>query len=234
MVTSGKVYQMQTPPTVTSEVTALSVAVVVGNEILCRGIEAVLRSLPAIGSVYRCASGDEAVALFQAERFDFVIVAPSDAGWLENGRRPIANAGTMILLLVDESSLHDPAVYAAMPVDGFLSQQDLSADTLHSTFHRCQLGELPMPRALTRALLAQADEPARGQRTRGVNLTGREMEALELLVKGLSNKQIARRLSISSHGAKRLVASVMLKLDSPNRTAAAVNAIRAGIVECSE
>jgi len=69
-------------------------------------------------------------------------------------------------------------------------------------------------------------------RSRPVSLTSREVEALTLLVKGMSNKQIARRLAISGHGAKRLVASILLKLDSPNRTTAAVAAIKAGIIDC--
>jgi DNA-binding NarL/FixJ family response regulator len=86
-----------------------------------------------------------------------------------------------------------------------------------------------MPPALARALLARAEAPV--QRSRTVKLTGREVETLALLVRGMSNKQIARRLAISSHGAKRLVASIMLKLDSPNRTTAVVNAIKAGIVD---
>jgi DNA-binding CsgD family transcriptional regulator len=86
-----------------------------------------------------------------------------------------------------------------------------------------------MPPDLVRALLEWA-ERGRQARSRSVNLTGRERETLGLLVKGLSNKQIARRLAISSHGAKRLVASVMLKLDAPNRTLAAVTAVRTGIV----
>lgn len=222
---------MRNAPTIARDTATLRVAVVIGNEVLCRGIEAVLRSLPIIGPVRRCLSGNEAAALFEAEPFDFVIVAPSSTSWLEAALRPAATGSTMVLLLVDELSLNEPAAYAALPVDGFLSQQDLSAETLGSTFLRCQRGELPMPPKLARALLAQADEPTRRQRTRGVNLTSREMETLELLVKGMSNKQIARRLAISSHGAKRLVASVMLKLDSPNRTAAAVTAIRSGIVE---
>jgi len=75
-----------------------------------------------------------------------------------------------------------------------------------------------------------ADAPP--TRSRPVSLTSREVEALTLLVKGMSNKQIARRLAISGHGAKRLVASILLKLDSPNRTTAAVAAIKAGIIDC--
>jgi DNA-binding CsgD family transcriptional regulator len=50
----------------------------------------------------------------------------------------------------------------------------------------------------------------------------------------MSNKQIARRLQISSHGAKRIVASLLMKLDSPNRTMAVVTAINSGLVQSSD
>jgi DNA-binding NarL/FixJ family response regulator len=48
----------------------------------------------------------------------------------------------------------------------------------------------------------------------GVALTARELEVLALLAEGASNKQIARRLGISTHTAKYHVASLLEKLDA--------------------
>lgn len=87
-----------------------------------------------------------------------------------------------------------------------------------------------MPPDLARDLLAHASRDAMPQPAGPVRLTYREGQTLDLLAKGLSNKQIARQLDISSHGVKRLVASLLLKLGAPNRTAAVVYAIRAGII----
>jgi DNA-binding CsgD family transcriptional regulator len=80
-----------------------------------------------------------------------------------------------------------------------------------------------------------AEAPQRDRRSpqrerRSPALTARETETLRLLAEGLSNKQIARRLGVSEHGAKRLVASIMVKLDSPNRTLAVAIAIRDGLI----
>ncbi|MGW5555950.1 response regulator transcription factor [Micromonospora sp. NPDC003944] len=209
----------------------LTVAVLVDNEVFGRGIEAVLGNVPEVSTVHRCGSREEYETLSQFGGIDFLIVGPPEAHWLETEARAVRGS-THVILLVDEASTTNVTPLASMPVDGFVSQQRLTADLLSDTLHRICRGELPMPPTLTRALLARADEPGSGTRARTVNLTARETEALTLLVKGLSNKQIARRLAISSHGAKRLVASIMLKLDSPNRTTAAINAIRAGLVEC--
>jgi two-component system nitrate/nitrite response regulator NarL len=61
-------------------------------------------------------------------------------------------------------------------------------------------------------------------------LTERELEVLQLLALGLSNKAIARRLEISEHTAKFHVASVLGKLGAQSRTEAVVRAAQLGLV----
>ena len=62
-------------------------------------------------------------------------------------------------------------------------------------------------------------------------LTPREMEALEMLAEGLSNKQIAARLNISEHTAKFHVNSILSKLHAGTRTEAVIRGIRSGLVK---
>ena len=61
-------------------------------------------------------------------------------------------------------------------------------------------------------------------------LTPREIEVLELLVEGLSNKTIAARLGISDQTVKFHVAAICGKLGAANRTDAVRRAIRRGLV----
>jgi len=61
-------------------------------------------------------------------------------------------------------------------------------------------------------------------------LTQREVEVLQLLAEGLSNKQIAARLGISEHTAKFHVAAILGKLGAETRTDAVVRAARAGLI----
>ena len=63
-----------------------------------------------------------------------------------------------------------------------------------------------------------------------VALTARELEVLALLAEGASNKQIARRLGISTHTAKYHVASLLEKLDAVTRTDAVAHAARIGVL----
>jgi DNA-binding NarL/FixJ family response regulator len=61
-------------------------------------------------------------------------------------------------------------------------------------------------------------------------LTEREVEVMQLLSEGLSNKQIAARLEISEHTAKFHVNAILGKLGVQSRTEAVVRAARLGLV----
>jgi DNA-binding NarL/FixJ family response regulator len=69
-----------------------------------------------------------------------------------------------------------------------------------------------------------------GERDELDPLTPRELEVLDLLAEGLSNKRIAQRLRISDQTVKFHVAAICGKLGAVNRTDAVRRAIRRGIV----
>ena len=61
-------------------------------------------------------------------------------------------------------------------------------------------------------------------------LTPREIDVVELLAEGLSNKAIAARLGISDQTVKFHVASICGKLGAANRTDAVRRAVRRGLI----
>lgn len=63
------------------------------------------------------------------------------------------------------------------------------------------------------------------------NLSEREMEVLQLMAKGLSNKEIGRALWIGETTVKTHVSHILRKLDQADRTQAVLAAIKAGIVQ---
>ncbi len=65
---------------------------------------------------------------------------------------------------------------------------------------------------------------------RATGLTARELEVVELLSEGASNKEIARRLGISVHTAKFHVGQLLEKLDAVGRTDAVAEAARRGVI----
>jgi DNA-binding NarL/FixJ family response regulator len=78
-----------------------------------------------------------------------------------------------------------------------------------------QKGELAAPRQLLRYYLSQNENPKLG------DLTARKREILELVVEGLSNAQIARRLYLSESTIKQHLRAAYKELGVRNRTEAA-------------
>ena len=68
----------------------------------------------------------------------------------------------------------------------------------------------------------------------GQDLSKRELEILTLLVKGLSNREIAQRLSISPGTVKNHVSACLSKLGAANRAQAAVLAVELQLIPRSQ
>lgn len=64
----------------------------------------------------------------------------------------------------------------------------------------------------------------------GPDLSAREVQVLELIVRGLANKQIAYTLNIAEHTVKNHVKNILSKLNVQDRTQAATAAIQRGII----
>lgn len=213
----------------------LNIAVYVENELLRLGLQAML---PASQLVEDATLYDTPSAVLEAlteKTVDVLIVSSS------NGSRPYEEAEeasdrpgnpVRLLVLLENSGRQEVAPMVAIPADGYLRRDELTARTLERALLRIADGEMVMPLHLGRQLLNDAGRPAHEPSLPTVRLTTREQEILGHLVAGLSNKEIARHIHISEHGVKRLVSNVLLKLQATNRTGAVVTAIKLGLVEC--
>jgi DNA-binding NarL/FixJ family response regulator len=87
-------------------------------------------------------------------------------------------------------------------------------------------GSLLQPVVATRLL----DRMSGGSGTAPADLTTRELEVLEVLAKGLQNKEIAAALSISERTVKFHVSALLRKLGAGNRTEAVAIAVEEGLI----
>jgi two-component system nitrate/nitrite response regulator NarL len=199
------------------------------SEIIRTGLTGMLQQLDPVQAIHVCDLDLFSVAA--AADADILIVTLDEWRWLGDRADELRAAPPPLLVLGDEPPEQVGELFGALPVDGFLSLQKLSLSSAEESLRRTVSGDMPMPAALARRLLTvtNARLPA-GSRGRSVALTHRETETLTLLADGLSNKQIARQLGISIHGAKRLVGAILLKFGAPNRTGAVVFAQKAGLV----
>ena len=126
--------------------------------------------------------------------------------------------------IVHEASEADVVVGARR-----ISSQEVTADQIIAAVYAAAAGLQVMPveagvpfaQAQTYEPVEEIVEP----------LTPREMDVLEMLAEGLSNKMIAHRLSISDHTAKFHVNSILAKLNAGTRTEAVTRGIRLGLIK---
>ena len=116
----------------------------------------------------------------------------------------------------------DPIVIALDIADPRLSERLLALLAPLPELRLARPGE-PADLRLATASAQPAPEP-------DTALTRRELEVLDLLAEGASNKGIARRLGISVHTAKFHVGSLLDKLDATGRTDAVAHAARRGVI----
>lgn len=108
----------------------------------------------------------------------------------------------------------------AAGVRAYLTKDVLGKELLQ-TIRTVHAGGTYLPPPLAAALHAQSDSPP---------LSQREIEVLELVARGLSNKQIAYTLDITETTAKNHVQHILQKLGAQDRTRAATAAIQRGII----
>lgn len=124
------------------------------------------------------------------------------------------------------SVLEDASVVGAVKAGavGYLLK-DTKADELCRAIHAAAAGQVQLSPEAAARLVREVKLPDTPE-----NLTERETEVLRLIGKGLSNKEIARELSIGEKTVKTHVSAVLNKLGVLSRTQAALHAVKMGLV----
>jgi DNA-binding NarL/FixJ family response regulator len=132
-----------------------------------------------------------------------------------------ATAVVMLTVSRNDADLFDALRAGAV---GYLLK-DIEPERLPAELEAVLEGQAAMPRELVARLVDEFRERGRRRRLLGlggrrVELTSREWEVLELLQQGLGTAEIADRLFVSRVTVRRHVASILKKLQVPDRAAA--------------
>lgn len=220
---------IQVPSDPADPLTRTSVLVVLEGELVRCGVFNLLRNVPSVAQVWSCSGPVAARELLMEHRPDIVVCHGSS----ELAPALIQQAEAFdarVLLLLEDLRLEAIDEAVMLSSHGFLMQCDLTSASLHEAVTRLARGEMPLPAGLARSLMVRVRGTTGSHSSRKISLTPREQQVLSLLAQGLSNKQIARRLTISEHGVKRHVTNLLAKLNSPNRTLAVALALQEGLV----
>jgi DNA-binding NarL/FixJ family response regulator len=109
--------------------------------------------------------------------------------------------------------------------------KDAEPDVIAGAIRAAAIGDVTIDPATAGALVERlrATAPAAEQAV-ALELSEREREVLALVVEGLENAEIGRRMHLSSSTVKSHVSSILAKLGVDSRVQAAVLAVRSGLV----
>jgi DNA-binding NarL/FixJ family response regulator len=208
---------------------------------------------PGFAVVGRVGSAVEATRFGRDQTLDMVLVESTlpEPGAVEMTRFfKVRKPKTAVVFVTRASSQTELFEAARVGASAYL-RASTDADLFMATLRRAAAGQFPIDEEVVRfpavaaRILAQfretatprveappvAPEPAPASPELGplfVKLSAREIEILDLVARGNSNKIIGRKLSISDQTVKNHVSAILRKLEVNDRTEAVVYALRNG------
>lgn len=205
------------------EAAKIKILIVDDHPIMRVGIAAIIDATPDMTAVAQAGSGEEAIELFEKHQPDITLMdlrLPGISG-VEAVRTITArhHDAKFVVLTTYEG---DEDIHQALQA-GARSYiiKGMPHDALVSALRRVHAGGRFLPQPVSRAL---------NSRIPNSDLSAREREVLDLIVKGKSNKEIASQLGITESTVKCHVSVILMRLNVGDRTQAVVSALRRGLV----
>ena len=205
---------------------------IVDDEPLIRaGLRAIIDAEDDLEVVGEAGDGAEVPALVSRHRPDIVLMdvrLPSIDG-IQATRR-LASSGTQVKVLVITTFENDDYVYEALRAgaSGFLLKRARPQEVIEAIRVVARGESLLFPEALRRLVAARKRSlPLEAK------LTEREAQVLRLMAAGLSNTEMAQRLTLGVETVKTHVGNVLMKLGARDRTQAVIAAYESGFVSPS-
>jgi len=190
------------------------------------GVSTIVNMQPDMTVVAEASNGQQAVELYRKHLPDVAlldmrmpIMSGVEAAQAIRAEFPHAR----MIALTTYGGDEDIRRALAAGVQAYLTK-DVLHDELLKAIRAVHGGQTYLPAGVAAALAAQMPRP---------DLSAREVQVLELIVRGLANKQIAYSLNIAEHTVKNHVKNILSKLGVQDRTQAATAAIQRGIVHLS-
>lgn len=200
----------------------IRILVIAGDPLARTGLAALIAAMPdcrVVGEVP-----------YDAELSDAIERLGPDAVVWDLGQRGVATdqgnldeAGLPVLMLAPRDF---PGPSGVPVIAGGILPRDTDAPTLAAALRAVARGLV----VLDPAFAAVAPLRERATADLAEALTPREVEVLQWLAAGLSNKLIAERLEISEHTVRFHLNAIFGKLDAHTRTEAVSRAIRLGLI----
>ena len=196
------------------------------HPIVRAGFEGMLAEKPDLEVVGEAGNGEEAVRLADQLRPDVVLMdlrMPEVDGVEAIGRIKEEHPHVNILVLTTYDSDADILRAIEAGATGYLLK-DTPREELFRAIRAAARGEPVLAPSVTARLMQRAKSPSQAA------LSGREIEVLELVARGRSNRELAKDLHLSEATVKSHLIHIFDKLGVADRTAAVTVALERGIL----
>ena len=207
-----------------STVRNIRVLAVDDHPLLRAGIASVVNAEPGMTIVAEAADRDEAVAAYKAHHPDVTLMdlRLSKGSGIEAIRAIRLQSPTARIIVLTTFGGDVLALQAFKAgASGYLLKSMMRTDLI-DTIRLVHAGQRRIPPEIAAAIAEHAGADT---------LTMRELDVLQAVAKGKSNKVIADDLQLSIHTIKGHIQSILSKLDASDRTHAVVIAMKRGILE---
>lgn len=210
------------------EAESIRVMIVDDHAVVRGGLTAFLGTYEDFNLVGEAENGREAVRLVGEFKPDVIVmdlIMPEMDG--QTAIRLIRQQHPEIQIIALTSFRDDTLVQGALQA-GAISYllKNVSADELARAIRAAFQGRSTLSPEAAEVLIHAATQP----KSPVVDLTDRERDVLRLMVKGLSNLEIAGRLVVSASTVKFHVSNILSKLNAVSRTEAVAQALQQRIV----
>jgi len=201
----------------------IKIMVIDDQAVVRQGFVALINTVSDMVVVAEGINGEQAIELYRLHRPDVTLMdlQMPQLGGVEAIvaiRKEFRDARLIVLTTYDG----DEDIYRSLQAgaQGYLLK-DMFFEELEEAIRKVYAGSRWIPAQVAERL---------AERMGSSDLTGREIEVLEQIVAGNSNKAIANRLNISEATVKSHINSILSKLGVSDRTQAATTALQRGLV----
>lgn len=187
------------------------------------GIRSLISSEPGFKVVAEVPDGAAAIELYRKLRPDVLLLdlRMPKIGGVEVVRSICEEFPDARILIVTSYQMEEETFRVLEAGALGYIMKDLGLEMLMEAIHTVHAGNRWLPKSIQSQI---------ADRELGGSLTGREMEVLRLLARGLTNREIASALQISSSTIKNHVKNILTKLDVAGRTEAVSLCLSRGIL----
>jgi DNA-binding NarL/FixJ family response regulator len=202
----------------------IRILIVDDHPVVLAGLTSMLGTQPGMEVAGSASSGEEALEMLRSKPADLLLLDLRMPGM--NGidtLLALKRAKIAVRVIILTSFETDEDVYRAVQAgaQGYLLKDAPQSDMMDA-IRAVHAGKRYFPRHIAARL---------AERMMRTNLTARELEVLQMLARGLTNKEIGSVLDISGNTVRNHVNSIIEKLEVSDRTEAATTAIHRGIIE---